>query len=222
MSNELNPEVKAIQQLVNSILGAFESGLVSENKIKLSDLYSVAQMHCNDNYGQALPSLEEYWGEELAKELRKPDWTPLSEKLPSDSIGGHYIIKVTNDVTENNVCQAIYCNGEFWHESELRKFHSGRPYVGVTHRMEYPDPEEKIVLIADTKLLTRDEAYEALAGGKIVSHGAFEAGEWLIRGKADGTVNLGEGLEVDLANHWKLYDMERFDSGWFVLNQHSL
>lgn len=222
MCKEIKPEAHAIQQFVDSILGAFESGFVSGNKIKLVDLYRVAQTHCEDNYSQSLPSLEEAWGKELAKELIKPDWTPLSEELPSDKNGSQYIIKIASDVGANHVCQAIYWNGEFWHDSAIRKLHTGRPFIDVTHWMEYPEPEEKVVLIADTKSLTRDEAYVALRNGKIVSHKIFEDGEFVIRGNGDGTINLGDDLEVDLGNHWKIYDIERFESGWFMLKEYSL
>lgn len=55
----------AVKGFVNSMIGAFESGFVDDNKLTLAELYRVAQHHIKDNYGVEIPNMRDVWGEVL-------------------------------------------------------------------------------------------------------------------------------------------------------------
>lgn len=60
-------EADAIGGFVNSMIGALESGFISDNKMTLAQLHRVAQNHVKDNCGIDLPNIVDQWGEETAK-----------------------------------------------------------------------------------------------------------------------------------------------------------
>lgn len=58
---------EAIESLVNTMIGAFESGYVEKNNPTLSEIYRVAQNHIKDNYGVEIPNIDDQWGKETAE-----------------------------------------------------------------------------------------------------------------------------------------------------------
>jgi len=58
----------AINNLVSTMIGAFDAGYTDRNHLTLSELHRIAQLHVKDNYGIELPNIIEQWGESMAKQ----------------------------------------------------------------------------------------------------------------------------------------------------------
>tara|TARA_R110000822_G_scaffold219524_1_gene353670 strand:+ start:62 stop:439 length:378 start_codon:yes stop_codon:yes gene_type:complete len=57
----------AISELVNTMIGAFESGFVDRSALTLQELHRVAQNHIKDNYDIEVKGIVEEWGRDLAE-----------------------------------------------------------------------------------------------------------------------------------------------------------
>ena len=68
MQTENQIKADAIKELVNTMIGSFESGFVDTPNINLATLHRVAQNHIKDKYGIETPLITEQWGKEFAKE----------------------------------------------------------------------------------------------------------------------------------------------------------
>lgn len=62
--NEIKAE--AVEQFVNTMIGALESGFVEEGPVTLAEIYLFMRSHAKDNYGHKSRSLTEAWGEDVA------------------------------------------------------------------------------------------------------------------------------------------------------------
>lgn len=68
MKTENQIKADAINEFVNTMIGALEAGFVEGNNLTLAQLHRVAQNHVKDAYGIELPNLVDQWGEDTAKE----------------------------------------------------------------------------------------------------------------------------------------------------------
>ena len=68
MKTENQIKADAISDLVNTMIGAFESGFVDTPNLTLATLHRVAQNHIKDSYSIETPHISEQWGHDFAKE----------------------------------------------------------------------------------------------------------------------------------------------------------
>lgn len=59
--------VDAIENFVNTMIGALESGFVEEGPITLAEIYLFMRCHIKDNYGCEVEPLDKKWGKEIAE-----------------------------------------------------------------------------------------------------------------------------------------------------------
>ena len=76
-------KVKAagVQDFVNMMIGAFESGFTKNNNPTLAEIYQVARNHCKDVHEIKLPTIVEQWGENTAKECGLKLTTQINGQL---------------------------------------------------------------------------------------------------------------------------------------------
>lgn len=55
----------AVEEFVNTMIGAFASGFVDKNNPTLQEIHRVAQNHVKDNYGVDMPHIVEQWGQDV-------------------------------------------------------------------------------------------------------------------------------------------------------------
>lgn len=95
---------KSVMGFVNSMIGAFESGFVDDNKLTLAELYRVAQHHLRDNYGSEIPNMRDAWGDETYKSCSQAGCCADCKKRILDNETRNFMCSLTN---ANTVASAI-------------------------------------------------------------------------------------------------------------------
>jgi hypothetical protein len=69
MKEQTENQIKtdAIVDFVTMMIGALDSGFVTENRPTIAQIHRVAQNYVKDTYGIETPHIVEQWGEEVAK-----------------------------------------------------------------------------------------------------------------------------------------------------------
>jgi hypothetical protein len=69
MSEQTENQIKAdaITQFVSMMIGALDSGFVTENRPTIAEIHRVAQNYIKDAYGIETPHIVEQWGEDIAE-----------------------------------------------------------------------------------------------------------------------------------------------------------
>lgn len=57
----------AIMELVNTMIGALESGFVDRNHCTLAEVHQIARNHIKDSYGIETPNIVDTWGQDVAQ-----------------------------------------------------------------------------------------------------------------------------------------------------------
>ncbi|MDK9790716.1 hypothetical protein KJB35_04910 [Vibrio sp. D431a] len=215
MNSKIGNQSASIMELLNKILEASELGLIAGNQIKVGDLHKIAEIHCLEKYGEKIPSLIDLCGEEVAEKLLEPSWKSLQETKPENTIGGHYLVKITNDVVGESVTAGIMSLDNFYSETQLRMGHRGRPFFGVTHWMEYPEGHEAVFVI-DGDEISRDEAFDILREGGAIANVYEGEASWMVNNKDGAVCDNGEWIS-NLEEHLNYYSRKHYESGWFKL-----
>lgn len=73
MKTESEIITDGINDFINSIIAARESGFIDSSTATIAEFHRVAQNHVFDKYGINLPGLVEQWGKEVAKLCGRKD-----------------------------------------------------------------------------------------------------------------------------------------------------
>ena len=69
-------QASAVEEFVNTMIGAFAAGFVNKNNPTLQQIHRVAQNHVKVNYGVDMPHIVEQWGQDMT-DLCSCEDTPL-------------------------------------------------------------------------------------------------------------------------------------------------
>jgi len=99
-SNEEKAE--AVQDFVNSMIGALESGFTETNTLSLDQLYRVMQNHCEDEYGVNVPPIIEAWGLDAARHCGWPRGENADGGKPLTGVDSD--VNITTEMKAENMC----------------------------------------------------------------------------------------------------------------------
>jgi len=68
-------KASAVENYVNTMIGALEAGFVEKNNPTLQEIHRVAQNHVKDIYGVDMPDIVEQWGHDVADLCSADDTT---------------------------------------------------------------------------------------------------------------------------------------------------
>lgn len=161
-----------VQDFVNTMIGAFETGFVDSNTLTLATIYQVMRNHCKDEFGVEVPTLDVAWGENTAREC---DIKPASAAVPD------FLLEMSRQMQEQpNRCTA-------------------HPFWQVRCKSYLPAPEgyneHHFEVVGDEGVIWRSiDPIDGLVSFLTEEHADW-CQEWFQNGDYEGYESIAEAME---------------------------